>query len=364
MTVLVTGAAGFLGTPVVERLLARDVGRIRCLVRPSSDMSRLAALASAYGSDRVEVTTGNLQSAADLGRALTGNDTVYHLASGMRGAPAAIFMDTVVASKRLLDGLSNHPIKRFVLVSSMSVYGLASVPADRLVDESTALEAHPERRDPYSHAKLWQEQLVSERAASGGFELVILRPGTLYGRGGRPFSPRIGLELAGWLLNFGGNNVLPLSHVLNCAEAVALAGTSSLPPGAYNVVDDDLPTAAEYVRRYRREVANVRSIRLPFFATMLLSRWVERWHRSSKGQIPLVLTPYRTATLWRGHRFDNRKLLRAGWTQIVSTRDGLASAFDDLRRRHQPSHAPDPTSSQTRRLQPLPQWEGSVLTRR
>jgi len=334
MTVLVTGSTGFLGTAVVERLLADGVSRIRCFARPSSDTSRLKTLASPYH-DRVEVTVGNLQCVADIERALVGVDTVYHLAGGMRGAPAGIFLDTVVASKRLLDAIVPSHVKRLVLVSSLSVYGLADVPVERLVDESTGLEQHPERRDPYAYAKLRQELLVQEHAASSGFELVILRPGTLYGRGGPAFSPRIGLTAAGWLLHFGGNNVLPLSHVANCAEAVVLAGTSPMfAAGAYNVVDDDLPTAADYVRRYKREVSRIPSIRCPFFATMLLSDWAERWHQSSRGQFPRVLTPYRTATLWRGHRFDNRKLRGAGWTQVVSTRDGLSRAFDDLRARH------------------------------
>ena len=341
MTVLVTGSTGFLGTAVVERLLAHGVSRIRCFARPSSNTGRIATLASAYP-DRVEVTVGNLQSVADIERALVGVDTVYHLAGGMRGAPAGIFLDTVVASKRLLEAIESSPVRRLVLASSLSVYGLADVPADRLVDESTGLEPHPERRDPYACAKLRQELIVQEHAARAGLELVILRPGTLYGRGGPAFSPRIGLTAAGWLLQFGGNNVLPLSHVSNCAEAVVLAGTSALfAAGAYNVVDDDLPTAADYVRRYKREVNRIPSIRCPFFATMLLSKWAERWHVSSRGQFPRVLTPYRTATLWRGHRFDNRKLRDAGWTQVVSTRDGLSHAFDDLRaRQHAPSRTP------------------------
>jgi nucleoside-diphosphate-sugar epimerase len=202
------------------------------------------------------------------------------------------------------------------------------------VDESAPLEPHPERRDPYSHAKLRQELLVREHAARAGVDLVVLRPGTLYGRGGPAFSPRVGLSAAGWLLHFGGNNVLPLSHVSNCAEAVVLAGTSHrFAAGAYNVVDDDLPTAAEYVRRYKREVRHIRSIRFPFAAAMLLSGWAERWHVASRGQIPRVLTPYRTATVWRGHRFDNSKLRRAGWTQVVTTQEGLDGTFEDLRAR-------------------------------
>jgi nucleoside-diphosphate-sugar epimerase len=347
MTVLVTGSTGFLGTAVVRSLLTNGVTRIRCFARPSSDTARLATLAASYGDDRIEVATGNLQSTADIERALVGVDTVYHLASAMRGAPAGIFLDTVVASKRLLDAIARSSVKRLVHVSSVSVYGLAGVPVDRLVDESTGLEAHPERRDPYSCAKLQQELMVREEAARAGIELVILRPGTLYGIGGPAFSPRIGLSAAGWLLHLGGNNVLPLSHVANCAAAVVLAGTShDFPAGAYNVVDDDLPTAADYVRRYKREVGGVRSIRCPFFATMLLSTWAERWHLSSRGRVPRILTPYRSATLWSGHRFDSRKLRRAGWTQVVSTRDGLDRAFEDLRaRQHAATPAPAPLTS-------------------
>jgi nucleoside-diphosphate-sugar epimerase len=350
MTALVTGSTGFLGAAVVERLLARGVGRIRCFARPSSDTARLTTLAAACGGDRVEVLIGNLQSAAAVERALVGVDTVYHLASAMRGAPAGIFLDTVVASKRLLDAIVGCPVKRFVLVSSLSVYGLADAPVDRLVDESAPLEPHPERRDPYSHAKLRQELLVREHAGRAGVELVVLRPGTLYGRGGPAFSPRVGLAAAGWLLHFGGNNVLPLSHVSNCAEAVVLAGTSDrFAAGAYNVIDDDLPTAAEYVRRYRRDVRPIRTVRLPFAATMLVSKWAERWHVASRGQIPRVLTPYRSATVWRGHRFDNSRLRRAGWTQIVSTREGLDSAFDDLRARER-AGSPSPAHHEASRV--------------
>lgn len=335
MTALVTGSTGFLGTAVVERVLAHDVGHVRCFVRPSSPIDRLTRLAAAHDAGRVELFVGNLQSPADVDHALAGVDTVFHVAAAMCGPPAGIFLDTVVASQRLVEAIGAHRVKRFVLVSSISVYGLADAPVDRLVDETAALEPHPERRDVYSHAKLRQEQLVRDYAERHGVELLVLRPGTLYGSGGPDFSPRVGLALRGWLLHFGGRNVLPLSYVANCAEAVALAGTSqAMTPGAYNVVDDDLPTAAEYVRRYKREVRRIRSIRCPFFATMLLSAWAERRHVASRGQIPRVLTPYRTACLWRGHRFDNRKLRCAGWRQVVSTRDGLQRTFDDLRSRH------------------------------
>ena len=53
MTALVTGSTGFLGTAVVERLLAPGgTGRIRCMARPSSDTTRLAMLAATSTADR------------------------------------------------------------------------------------------------------------------------------------------------------------------------------------------------------------------------------------------------------------------------------------------------------------------------
>ncbi len=336
MTSLVTGSAGFLGSAVVERLLVISSRDIRCFVRPSSDTNRLTRLRDEHGRDSLELFVGNLTSPADVRCALAGVDTVYHLAASMHGwAPADIFRNTVVASQRLLDGIVKSGVRRVVLISSLSVYGLSDVAPRALIDECARLEAFPEKRDAYAHAKLRQEQLFHQYRRDSNFALVVLRPGTLYGRSGPDFSPRIGVAFPGLLLHFGGDNLLPLSYVENCAEAVGLAGASdSLQEGAYNVVDDDLPTAREYIRRYTQEVRKIRSLQIPFFATMLLSAAAERYHVHSKGQVPRALTPYRTLNLWRGHRFDNRKLRSAGWSQRVPTEDALRRTFAELRARY------------------------------
>jgi len=333
MRILVTGAAGFLGQAVVESLLSHGDLDLRCFVRPNANLSTLEQIRSRYPNARLEYVVGNLVSPADARRAVEGIDTVYHLAAGMKGMPATIFLNTVVASKYLLDAMQDR-VRRVVLVSSLGVYGTSLRDTRRPVAEDTELDPHPEKRNVYFHAKIWQERLFRERAAQGKVDLVIVRPGVLYGSGNpnRGFPSRIGISVGSLLLVFGNGHPLPLSHVVNCAEAVVLAGRSAEASGrSYNVVDDQAPTAREYLRRYKREVGKVAAIRIPFPLAMVLSHAVEKYHVKTHGQIPAVLAPYETSAMWKGHRFDNQRIKQLGWKQVVPTDEALREAFADLR---------------------------------
>ncbi len=328
---LVTGAGGFLGRSLMERLLALPDADIRCLVRSGAQADRLRAQAAAFPDARLEVVMGNLLSRADAVRAVAGVDMIYHLAASLKGSPADIFMNTVVASNHILDAIADTP-RTIVMVSSMGVYGTAGLPRGAVVDERTPLEPHPERRDVYSHAKWRQEKLFRDRCAADGHRLVIIRPGVVYGPGGSPMSARVGLNLFGLFLHLGGGNRIPLTYVDNCADAIVLTSEREDAIGhAFNVVDDELPTSRAYLRRYRREVTPVRSIRIPYLAMLLVSRSVESYHRKSRGQLPAVFTRYKTRTLWKGTRFDNTKLKCIGWTPRVPTRDGMTRSFAHLR---------------------------------
>ena len=180
---------------------------------------------------------------------------VIHLAAGLKGAPAELFVDSVVTARNLLESLGarGEPSitkTRVVLVSSFGVYGVVPLGRGARVDESTPLEQFPERRDPYSHSKLRQEQLVREYQQKLGFELVVLRPGVIYGPGGGAFSNRVGIQVGPIFVHMGGSNPLPLSYVVNCAEAIVVAATHPDAAGqVYNVHDDEMPTAARVPSR-------------------------------------------------------------------------------------------------------------------
>ena len=332
MKVLVTGSNGFLGSAIVERLVAHGETDIRCLVRFGSNRNRLEALQQQHPGVSLEIFVGSLNSPQSAATVIQNVDVIYHAAAGMRGSAADLFLNSVVASKNLLEALVSKGVRKVVLISSFGVYGVGDLPRGHTVTETTPLETHPEKRDLYSYAKLRQEMLFWEYQRRFQLPLVVLRPGVIYGPAGSAISSRVGLNLFGIFLHLGGKNLLPLSHVQNCAEAVVIAGQSDLAVGqAYNVHDDDLPTCRGFLQRYRKEVKKLRVLPLPYALTMLLSKGVERYHARSLGQLPAVFTPYKTANSWKGNRFDNSKIKTLGWRQLISTSEGVQQTFRALK---------------------------------
>ena len=333
MKILITGAGGFLGKAIVERLLVHGETDLRCMLRDTSKASGLEAIATRYPQARLEFVAANLRNPAEIAPAIAGCDMVIHAAAALKGSPAEMFLDSVAASRNLLENVANElrPI-RVVLVSSFGAMGVAELQRGALVDENTPLERHPEWRDVYSHTKLRQEQLFWEYQAKYGFELVVLRPGVIYGPGGGHFSNRVGLSLFGRFIHLGGSNLLPLTYVDNCAEAIVVA---ALHPESsnqiYNVVDDDLVTSRQYLALYKSKVRPVRSIPIPYSALLWGSKMVERYSRRSRGQLPAIFTPYKTKAMWAGNQFSNAKLKSIGWRPLISTREGLERAFTAFR---------------------------------
>jgi nucleoside-diphosphate-sugar epimerase len=329
---LVTGAGGFLGTALVERLAAHGYTDIRCNLRRATRISKLDAIPERFPQLNLEYCIGNLKSRDAARRVVDGVQLIFHLAAGLKGDAADLFFDSVVASRNLLDAVADRKPIRIVLVSSFGVYGVAPLGRNARVNEQTPLESHPEWRDDYSHSKLRQEQLFWEYQRRYGFELVVLRPGVIYGPGGGHFSARIGIPVGNSQLFLGGRNLLPLTYVENCAEALVVAGAHEHAAGqVYNVHDDDLITCRQYLRAYKKSVRKIRSVPLPYSATRLLSRALVAYNRYSKGQLPATLTPYKVASLWAGNRFGNSKLHSLGWQQPVPTAEALRRSFAAFR---------------------------------
>lgn len=332
--ILVTGAAGFIGSRVVEGLLDRGFRNIVCFARPSGKIARIEDIANRVPSgSQIRVVRGNLLSREACEAACKDVALIIHLAAGTgeKSFPDA-YMNSVVTTRNLLDAsLQCGRLRRFVLISSFSVYTNCHKAHGRLLDESCPVEEHGELRgEAYCFAKFKQEQLVSEYNKKYGVPYVIVRPGSVYGVGREAIVGRVGIDTFGLFLHIGGPNTIPFTYVDNCADAIVLAG---LVPGVdgevFNVVDDDLPSSRQFLRRYKKNVRRFRSIYVPHAVSYALCYFWERYSKWSEGQLPPAFNRKRWHTYWKKTRYSNQKLkTRLGWSPKVSTAEGLRRYFE------------------------------------
>ncbi len=330
MSVMVTGATGFLGRRLV-RLVREDGVQVRCLVRPSSDVEPLRRTVGETLWSGVEVLSAELMDIDRCRDAMRGCSIVYHVAAGLSGSTSTLFLSSVVPTRRVMRAAAAERVQRFVLVSSLGVYGTRNMRAGSVLDEQSPIDPYPHLRDPYTYSKVMQERAAREIEAETGLPLVIVRPGVIIGPGRGVLSARIGLQLGPLMVRMGGTQQLPYTYVDNCAAAIRQAGLAEGIDGeVYNVIDDDLPSAKGLLRMCRRAGHPVKSVWVPRPLIQPMAGTYDWYHRWSRGQLPGVLTPYRTASIWKPLKYTNKKAkAQLGWQPDIS--------FDEAFRRSLPS---------------------------
>lgn len=334
--ILITGANGFIGSKLVEVLLRYGFKNLRCFVRPTSNVGRLNRVFEEACGNRVDIVKGNLLSPSDCNIATDGIQVIFHLAAGMEKTFPGSFMNSVVTTRNLLDSvLQNGKLKRFVNVSSFSVYSNTNMKRGELLDETCEIETEfMERNEAYAFAKAKQDELVLEYGKRFKVPYVIVRPGAVYGPPKIGLSARVGMDTFGFFMHLGGSNAIPLTYVDNCAEAMVLAGVKKGVDGEiFNIVDDDLPSSRSYLKMYKENVGHFRSIYIPYRVFYLCCYLWERYSTWSKGQLPSVFNRRKCAAYWKGNRYSNEKLKKLlGWEPRVSFEEATRQYFDFIKK--------------------------------
>ncbi len=269
MRYLVTGATGFLGGHVVDRIL--DAGhQVRAHVLEADRAPGLEARG-------VEVRVGDLLQDGDLAPLLEGVDVVVHCAgiAAQRAAREDIWRVNVDGTKRLLSACSGIALSRFVYVSSVAVYGHDPPPVSE--------DAPWNPVNAYGKSKCAAEEALWRCRTETGLPAVALRPCLIYGERDRRL-PRFIVRmsrLAFLPLPHGGNRIVALVHVSDVVELILAASTSPQAVGnAYNVTDGERHTYRD-VLDCQREITGRRPrivpIPGPVFSTALeLVLWFAR----------------------------------------------------------------------------------------
>ena len=228
MTILITGAAGFIGSHLTSRLLAQNK-QIRALVLPSESVP------ADWGS-RVEIIRGDIRNRADVEKAVKDTKLIFHLAAvTLDTGPMEVHQAvTVEGTRHIMEAAAAHKAT-VILTSSITTYGVKI--------QTEVLDEDLEWGAPagfYSTHKQKQEKLARELASKLGVDLVVLRPGNVYGPRSIQWVITALAELKRGTptLIGGGNGDCGFVHVNNLIDAMLLAAENPDAVGRiYNIGD-------------------------------------------------------------------------------------------------------------------------------
>ncbi|NVB78327.1 MAG: SDR family NAD(P)-dependent oxidoreductase [Kofleriaceae bacterium] len=177
--VLVTGSDGFIGSHVVERLVAEGASvRAFCLYNSQGSWGWLDT-ASRDVRDAIDVRLGDIRDSAFVADATAGVDVVMHLAALIAipysyRAPESFVATNVQGTLNVLEAAKRHGVRRVIVTSTSEVYGTP--------DTLPIRETHPlNAQSPYAATKVAADQLSLSYQRSFGVPVVVLRPFNTYG---------------------------------------------------------------------------------------------------------------------------------------------------------------------------------------
>jgi len=260
---LVTGASGFIGSRLAERLVLEHGAEVRALVRNLAGAARLARFP-------VTILRGDVTDPADLKAAVQGCDLVFHCAYGTSGSQKHRAWVNTEGTRRLLAAARTAGAARTVHLSTLMVYGQT---ADGDLDETA-----PRRRfgNHYSDSKLEAERIV----LASGMPVAVLQPTAVYGPYGGVWTEAVlrTLKTGRQILIDGGGGLANAVYVDDLVSAMLLAAVKESAVGQAFLISGDEPvTWKELFGRFER-MLGAESRMVEMTEAEALAHW-RRWKR-------------------------------------------------------------------------------------
>ena len=313
--ILVTGATGFLGSRIVEHLAKMEGVSVVATGRTMKPHNEVSA-------SNVTYRLRDLADARIVDQLVEGVDAIIHAAalSSPWGRKEAFWNANVEPTQLLLEAAARHGVKRFVFVSTPSMY--FEMKAKLGIKEDDPL---PRPINQYAASKREAERLVT----SSNIPHVVLRPRALIGRGDTVILPRVlRAHAEGRLRQMGsGKNKVDMTPVANVVDAIVLAlhAEGKALNQVYNISNGD-PVALWPMLNGVLEKLSLapitKSVSLPVvLAVARLMEWHARWFN---GHREPALTVYGVGTLAMDFSMDITKAReRLGYVPRQSVEEAL-----------------------------------------
>lgn len=316
MLVFITGATGFIGSHLAQRLASRG-NSLRCLARQTSDLTVLNNL-------KATIITADITDKDAIRMALEEVDVVYHCAAlvGEWLSKEEVRSVNIRGTQNLLEASLDAKVKRFIHMSSLAVLGMRHH-YNTPVDAPRQLTG-----DIYSDSKVESEKLVMDFYHKYGLPVVVVRPGFVFGPGDKRFLPRILnlLKERKFLFLGNGKNIMNISYIDNVIDVLIQAGLKKEAIGqVYNITNKDKVTMRDFVFMIC-DIAGLERPRksIPLPLAKFIASYLEMYSRLTKKNDPPLLTKARVKVAGFNLDFDiSRTIEELGYDSRVSIRDGL-----------------------------------------
>lgn len=312
MKALVTGATGFTGTALCERLI-RDGWEVSVFVRPSSKKEHLEKLG-------IRCIQNDITNRESVHWTFPDTDVVFHIAAAYRAELAdhrEFQRVNVDATRHMLEEAQRRGVSRFVHCSTVGVQGE--------IEEPPASESYRFKPgDHYQESKLAGEQLALEFAAKG-LKVSVVRPVGIYGPGDTRFLKLFRPVAKGHFIMIGsGNSLYHMTYIDDLVDGFLLAATRDEAVGeVFTIAGAEYTSLNELVDRIATAIGvKRRRIHIPLKPVLWASVVCDRVFRSVGLSPPLYPRRVEFFMLDRAFSIDKaRRLL--GYTPGVSLEDGL-----------------------------------------
>lgn len=318
MNVLVTGATGFVGRHVCERL--------QTMGWAVTALGRNAMVGAELKGRGIRFVQADLRHTEEVSRACEGQQVVIHSAalSSPWGAYREFYASNVDGTRHLLEASKQHGVQRFIHLSTPSVY--FDYQHREGIRESDPLPARPV--NAYAATKLQAEELVLQ-AGRGGMPVIVFRPRAIFGPGDTALFPRLlrANNTRGIPMIDGGLAKLDLTYVENLVDAIVLA--LSAPDAAlgrvYNISNGE-PVVLREVLSELLELLDMplRGKHLPYAVVSGAAGLMELAYKTLRLKGEPLLTRYTVGVLTFDQTLDiSEAVKRLGYQPRVSVAEGI-----------------------------------------